>query len=581
MSRRAGRSVRFEPGERPPFAVTLGLGLQIAVTPMFVAILVPTVAFRAAGADESLVSWVVFVSLLVSGLTAALQAVRVGRIGAGLILAPTVSAAGIAVATDALTAGGAALLATLVISAALLQVLFSFRLSWLRRILTPTVSATVVLLIVVNVMPVIYGMLDDVPDGAPAAAAPLAALSTLFVICAVSLKAAGPWRLWAPIAGVVAGSAVGGAFGLYDVARVADAPWIAVPRPGWPGLDLTFGSAFWTLLPGFAFVTVVTTMQTISGGLAIQNVSWRRKRAVDFRAVQNAVATGGIGSLLAGLLGGMPMSNLSTSASVVEMTGVASRAVGIALGGLLAALAFVPKALALILSIPGAVLGAYIAVLMAVLFAVGLKLLLSDGFDHRKGLVVGVSFWLGLGFQYDLIFPELARGFAGGLLTNGMTSGGMVAILLTAFVLLTEPRASRLRTDLELAAGKDIHEFLAGFASRSGFGKPMADRLAAVGEETLLTLLSPDESGDRPARRRLRVTARRRGAGADVEFVAAAGSENVQDRIALLGDQVDEVSAEREVSLRVLRHLSSSVRHQQYHDADIVTVRVDPPPRET
>ncbi len=34
---------------------------------------------------------------------------------------------------------------------------------------------------------------------------------------------------------------------------------------------------------------------------------------------------------------------------------------------------------------------------------------------------------------------------------------------------------------------------------------------------------------------------------------------------------------EREVSLRLLRHIASSVRHQQFHDTDILTVRVDAP----
>jgi len=573
----AGRGIRFEPGERPPLPVAAGLGLQIAVTPLFVAILVPTVAFRAAGADDGLLTWVVFVSVLVCGLTAALQAVRFGRFGAGFILAPSVSAAAIAVATDALRSGGPALLATLVVSAALLQLLLSLRLSWLRQILTPTVSATVVLLIVVNVMPVIYGMLDDVPEGVSPAAAPLAALTTVVVIAAISLKGTGAWRLWAPIAGVIAGSVVAVPFGLYDTTQLAEAAWIALPEPRWPGLDLTMGPAFWALLPAFGFVTLVTTMQAISGVLASQNVSWRRRRAVDYRSVQNAVTTSGMSSLLAGLAGGISMSSLSTGASVIQITGVASRIVGIAMGAVLAAFAFMPKALTLVLSVPGAVLGAYIAVLMAILFAVGLKLLLTDGFDHRKGLIVGLSFWIGLGFQYDLIFPELVRDFAGGLLTNGMTSGGIVAILLTGFVLLTEARARRLRTDLDPAAGKAIQDFLAGFASGSGFGKSMADRLAAVGEETLLTLLSAATSADRPARRRLRVTARRQGAGAVLEFMAATGSENLQDRMTALGDRVDEVSAEQEVSLRLLRHLSSSVRHQQYHDADVVTVTVEPP----
>ena len=35
---------------------------------------------------------------------------------------------------------------------------------------------------------------------------------------------------------------------------------------------------------------------------------------------------------------------------------------------------------------------------------------------------------------------------------------------------------------------------------------------------------------------------------------------------------------EQEGSLRLLRHLASSIRHQQFHDADMATVRVDAPP---
>ncbi|MDE0000045.1 MAG: hypothetical protein OXQ89_20060, partial [Rhodospirillaceae bacterium] len=67
--------------------------------------------------------------------------------------------------------------------------------------------------------------------------------------------------------------------------------------------------------------------------------------------------------------------------------------------------------------------------------------------------------------------------------------------------------------------------------------------------------------------------------GATLEFIASRGEENLQDRLALLGDvsaSADDV-LEREVSLRLLRHLASSVRHQQYHGTDIVTVRVETP----
>ena len=62
-----------------------------------------------------------------------------------------------------------------------------------------------------------------------------------------------------------------------------------------------------------------------------------------------------------------------------------------------------------------------------------------------------------------------------------------------------------------------------------------------------------------------------------LEFVAAPGDGNLQDRIALLGEDAVETPTEREVSLRLLRHLAFSVRHEQYHDIEFVTVRVDAP----
>ena len=61
-----------------------------------------------------------------------------------------------------------------------------------------------------------------------------------------------------------------------------------------------------------------------------------------------------------------------------------------------------------------------------------------------------------------------------------------------------------------------------------------------------------------------------------LEFVATGGDENIEDRIALLGEGAAAgEQIEHEVSLRLLRHLASSVHHQQYHDTDILTVRVD------
>ena len=64
---------------------------------------------------------------------------------------------------------------------------------------------------------------------------------------------------------------------------------------------------------------------------------------------------------------------------------------------------------------------------------------------------------------------------------------------------------------------------------------------------------------------------------AELEFIAATDETNLEDQVALLGDHAAGVPAEEELSLRLLRYYASSVRHQQYHDTDVITVRVEPP----
>ena len=571
----AGRHVRYAADEKPPAPLAFGLGLQLAMLTIAGIVLTPSIVIRAGGGSDTYLSWAAFAAVAVCGVTTIVQAVRVGRIGAGYVLLMGTSGAFIAVCIGAMAQGGPALLATLVVISSFFQFALAARLSLVRRIFTPSVAGTVIMLIAVTVMPIIFDMLDKAPEGAPALAAPVSAGVTIAVIVAIALAATGVWRLWAPVIGVVVGSAVGGAFGIYDFGRVADAAWIGFPEGGWPGFDLDFGPAFWTLLPAFVLVTLVGAIETVGDSIAIQHVSWRERRAVDYRAVEGAVAADGTGNLLSGLFGTIPNTTYSTSISVTELTGVAARRVGVAVGLIFLVLALLPKALAIVLAVPGPVVAAYATVLLAMLFVVGMRIVVQDGIDYRKGIVVGVSFWIGVGFQNGAIFPEFFAEFAGGLLQNGMTAGGAAAIFLTICLEAAKPRRRRMETAFDDSAFRPVSEFLRQFASRNAWSGNTAQRLDAIGEEALATLMqgSGERGAGRP--RRLRLSASRDDGGAILEFIVASGEDdNLEDRIALLGEHTAGTPAEHEISLRLLRHLASSVRHQQYHDTDIVTVHV-------
>ena len=570
-------SVRYQPDESPPVPIAAGLGLQFAILIIARIVVVPVVIVRAAGGSDADLSWILFAAIAICGLTTIMQALRIGRFGSGYVAVMGTSLAVVGVGVTAVAEGGLSLLATLVLVASSVPLAISFRLTLFRKILTPTVSGTVIMLIPATLMPSAFGLLTDVPAGTPALAAPLCAIVALIVIIVATLKGAAGVRLWSPVIGVVAGCLVALHFGLYDVDAVIGASWIGFPATDWPGLNLDFGPVFWALLPAFVLVALIESVQTISNAVAVQRVSWRRPRAVDFRAVQGAVATAGIGNLLCGIAGTVPNTLLSTSVAVTGLTGAAARRVGIAAGAVFVAMAFLPKVLAAVLAIPGPVVSAYLVVLMATLFVLGMQMVIQGGIDYRKGLIAGVAFWAGVGFQYGAIFPEFTHDFAGGLLRSGVTAGGLVAILLTLFTEVTKPRPRRIGTTCDVSALPEIRAFLAAFVSRNGWDEAMAHRLDAVAEETVLTLLERDEEGAERGRQRLLLTARKEDGRAVLEFVAAPGDGNLEDRMALLGEDAAEIPAEREVSLRLLRHLASSVRHEQYHDTEFVTVRVDVP----
>ena len=572
---RSPRDVRYEPDDRPPLLLTTGLGFQYALLSIAGIIITPTIMITSAGGSDTYLTWAVFAALVVSGIATIVQAIRIGRVGAGYILVMGSTGAFLAVSVSALELGGPGLLASLIVMSSLVQFVLAAKMSLLRRIFTPTVAGTVLILIPVTVAHLVIRKLYDVPDGASAATSPVVAGVTLLVTLVIALRSSGIWRLWAPAVGIVAGTLTAGlVFGIYDSASVLEAPWVGLPGKAHLGFDLSFGPEFWALLPAFVMVTLVGAMDTLGDSIAIQRISWRKPRSTDFRSIQGAINADGLGNLLSGLTGTVPNTTYGMSVSIAELTGVAARSVGVCVGIIFILLAFLPKLVAAIIAIPGPVAAAYFIVVFALIFVFGMEILMQDGLDYRKSLVVGVAFWMGLAFQLDWVFPEYFQGAWSDLLANGMTVGGFTVILLTLFSEAAGSRRRRIKTALDAGCYVKVDEFLSGFSARRKWNEEMTMRVRAVGEETLNILMGHTVEQEPDHDRRLLLIIHDDGGAADLEFIAATDETNLEDKMVALGNWAAGGSIE-EMPLRLLRHYAASVRHQQYHDTDVVTVRVE------
>ena len=574
-ARGVNETIRYEPDEACPPLIAIGAGLQGTLLGLPSMMLIVAITVRAVGQDESYLRWAVFAALIIAGISTILQAARLGRVGSGHVLLMAMTASFIPISVLALDAGGPATLASLIVVAALFFLVVTAWLPLLRRMITPVVSGTVLMLIAATVLPIALNRVQEVPEGASMAAGPAVAAVTLGASVLLALRASGSWRLWTPILGIGIGCGVAALFQLYEFQALADASWAGVPRQAFLELDVTPGGEFWALLPAFVVVTVVVGIKGIGSSVAVQQASRRRPRATDFRLVQGALTTNGLGILLCGLAGTPPTTMASgRSISLITFTGVAARSVGYVVGSAFVVLAFFPKVTATLTTIPSPVMGGFLLTMMGTLFVEGIRTVVQDGLDSRKALIIGVSFATGLGLENQTIFTDLVGGTWGALLDNGLLMGALVAIALSLFVELTSPRRKRVEVKLDPSALPAIDEFLSKVASGANWNDASRDRLRAAGEEALASLAGlRDGDGDGEAPRLL-VEARPGDRAVELEFLAAFDEENLEDRLAYL-DEEAETEDDGDLSLRLLRHYASSVRHQKYHGLDVVTVVVD------
>lgn len=572
---RLNENIRHEPDESCSLFEAVAVGAQGVLLVVAPAVVIVAITAAASGQDERYLTWAVFASLIIGGAISALQAAGIGWLGTKHILITGTTPNYVAVSVLALDQGGPAALASLIVLSSLFYLAIAVWLPRLRRIVTPAVSGTVLMLIATMILPVAFDRMYEVPEGTLPTAGPIVALVTLIATAILALRAPVSWRLWSPLLGIGAGCVVAAFFGMYDFERLVTAPWFGLPDGGFPGLELSPTTGFWALLPMFLVVTLVQAIKTVGDAVVVQQASQRKQRAIDFRLIQGALYANGVGILLSGLAGTPPTSAYSSSTvSLINLTGIAARRIGYAIGVIFFILALFPKVTGLLLTIPTPIMGAFLLFAIGILFFEGIRTVARSGLSYQDAMIVGLSSSIGVGLQNQNIFEGVLSSPWDALLGNGITVGAAVAIGLTLLLDLTGPRRRRLETRLAASSIPHIDEFLREVAAKLNWDSAATEKLRSAGEETLSSLLQPGNEYPTDSTPRLIIMARTDANAVDLEFLAVFAEGNLEDRLAHLDEQ-SETSDNREVSFRLLRHYASSVRHQKYHGLDIVTVRVE------
>ena len=573
---RVNEQIRYEPDDSCPPAAMLNAALQGTVIALTNVVSLVTIFAVASQGSDTYLAWAVFAGMVIAGATTALQAARIGRIGSRYILLMGPAAPFMGICVLAVNEAGLPVMASLIVAASVVQFAMAFWLAQLRRIITPVVSGVTLMVVAAAAMPLGVARLDDVPAGLFPLAGPIVGAVTLFGAAVLMLRASGLIRLLAIPITLLAGCVAAVLLGAYDFQRALEAPWFDLPEfAAWPGLGPVVNEEFLALLLVFLVVSAVVAVKSGSEGAVVQQASWRRPRAIDFRGVQGTLNAGGIGVLLSGIAGILPaLIYLPSSVALINFTGVAARRTGFIIGAMLIGLALLPKVVAVLLTIPRPVTGAILMVVMGLIFVEGVRTVIQDGFNQRKAVIVGVSLSIGIGLQVHDILTDALGSPWGAAFGNGIVVSVLAAVLLSIVMGMTLARSRRMETELDIAALPDVDDFLRDVGSRARWNEASLERLRAAGEETLSSMLQlrDDYEGDQPPR--LVIIAHPQSGTMEIEFLAVSPEENIEDRLAYMSEQAAEPDV-GEISFRLLRHFASSVRHRKYHGIDIVTVRVD------
>lgn len=391
--------------------------------------MVPLLIARGMEADALSASRLVSMALLCCGLSMFLQCGRLGWVGSGYLLVMGSSSLFIAPCIAAGRAGGVALVCGMTLAMAPVELLLAPLSRFFKRVATPSVTGTMVVLLALSVLPV--SMRQFGGGYGPSFGDWRQVLAGVVTIgCTIAAQRA-PWRLLRTgslVWGLAGGYVLGAVLGLVSLSGVSAAAWVGCPRPFWYGTP-----AFsWDFVLPFGLSYMLTTLETYGDIHAIAHVCGESAVAVEPRRVTGGLLADGLGSLLSGLLGTTANTTFSGNVAIAQLSGVKTPRAGFIVGGVFVALSFLPKLSAVLSAMPAGVLGGSMLVACAYLLYVGLELLSSQG--AGDWLVPAVGVIAGLGMQ---VTPELAAacpGWVSSLLGSSVCVGA-VAAMATAWLL--------------------------------------------------------------------------------------------------------------------------------------------------
>jgi xanthine permease XanP len=427
--------------QRPPLVEAIFAALQHFLA-IFIPIITPTLIIGNLLDLHAEVPYLISMALIVSGIATFIQVKKAGPIGSGLLsiqgtsfafLAPLVAAGLILKERGATSHQILGTIFALCFLGSFIEMIASRFLQFLKKIITPIVTGTVVTLIglsLIKVAVIDMGGGSALLKGGSGQFGNLTNLVlagvTIIVIVLCNASKSQILRMTSIVIGLVCGFILSLFLIEIDFSSIQALPVVSVPVPFKFGfhLDLEF------FIP-IAIIYLITTIESIGDLTATSVVSGEPiKGDLYIKRIKGGVLGDGFNSMLASALNTFPNTTFSQNNGVIQLTGVASRYVGMIVAIFLFVFGLFPIVGGVLRLIPSSVIGAATLIMFGSVAAAGIKIISTTKLDRRSFLILAVSFGLGLGVQFvpQILqnMPQIIQNIFG----SSISTGGLTAIIL-------------------------------------------------------------------------------------------------------------------------------------------------------
>lgn len=385
------RDVVLDVNERPGFGQWVGLSIQHMFSMFGSTVLVPILVGLNPGIAlfSSGVGTLMYI-LITKGKIPAYMGSSFSFIVPMIALMKTVGYPGIAQGTIAV--GCVYLIVSLVVS--------MIGSDWIDRLLPPVIVGPIIMVIGLSLAGTAAKDATINAAGHYDLKFFVVALLTLLVTIAFNMFMKGFLGLIPILLGIVVGYVIAVLFGIVDFTPVLHAHWLSLPAFQIPFVDYK-PKLYWGAILSMAPIAFVTMTEHM-GHIMVLNQLTERNFFKD-PGLNHTLAGDGTASIIAGFVGGPPVTSYGENIGVLAITKVHS--VYVLAGAALFAIifGFIGKLSALIETIPKPVIGGISFLLFGVIASSGLRVLIDNrvDFDKKRNLMIAsVILVIGIGNAY-------------------------------------------------------------------------------------------------------------------------------------------------------------------------------------